>query len=304
MRTTADLRAAYQYLADTAPAVENLHFSAAGLAPQSPRLRRTWLAVAVAAVAVIVAAIFVAVRTGAGHRGLQPATNPIITCMAPSGNPATAQQDRPVIESRLAALGRSGSVSIVANGTGLRIAFKNQAPVDASAMCTNAVLQVRPVVSADRGPCLQTGSTPTNAVCAPNDLRLVLGPTILEGTDITSAMPQPPDATTGATGWTIALRLGAKGQRAWSAYTTAHNLGTRPQPAGGVTTCAPNRVPCADYAAFVVDGQVLAVPLTLAPSTGGVTQLYVGDSTPLARSLSARLNRLPVPMELYETMDR
>src|SRR5581483_453348 len=114
---------------------------------------------------------------------------------------------------------------------------------------------------------------------------VLLGPAIFGGAGVVSVRAVEPSA--GDAQWTLSITLDRQAAAAWTAYTRAHHASGEP---GGVdaTNCASTGVPCADFVAFVADGQVLTLPLTLA-TLGSHLQLAGGfteeQATRLAREL-------------------
>jgi preprotein translocase subunit SecD len=131
----------------------------------------------------------------------------------------------------------------------------------------------------------------------------LLGHVIVASNQIAGAHAEPPSISLGQTQWTVNLTLtdaGADSWHAWTAaYHTSNQTGTPVQtsaqpPCGGSAV-----VPCSDFVAFTLDGQVLSAPVTLAvldkqtQISGSFTRT---SATKLASALAA--GALPVPLRL------
>jgi hypothetical protein len=293
MRTTADVRAAYQHLADLAPTVDQLQFDAATLAPR----HRTLVSVAAVAVAALVAAVLVVLlRGGTDHRGSQPATTNQVVCTATNRSADAARDDIPVVQSRLTILGLRGAVRSTANGSALTITPNGHTSLDSIALCTNATLEAKAVTATTKGSCVPPTTSPTQ-VCGPGGAQLIFGQTIFTERDIVSAVATMPNAAAGTFEWTVAITLSSAGQHAWSAWTTAHNARGADTSQLTLANCG-TKVPCQDFVAFVINGRVAYVPLTLAPILGTTTELNANLTQKSATQLAATLNRLPIPLQV------
>ena len=147
-----------------------------------------------------------------------------------------------------------------------------------------------PPPTSDRVVCDTQGSPP---------IALLLGPTIVDGTQVETATAIPPDASvSGAAQWAVAITLEAGGQAKWSSYTAAHNTGGNGDPASSVMTCRRTQTPCADFVAFVLDGSVVSVPFNLDAITGSTTQITGALTQDAATALAAQIatGRLAVPL--------
>lgn len=117
----------------------------------------------------------------------------------------------------------------------------------------------------------------------------LLGPAVLGRRDVVRAEAQAPNlgAGGGSAQWTVALALDRAGAARWHSFTNRHNTGGAGTSTSAVG-CSPTGVRCADYVAFVVDGSVLAVPVTQA-ALGADTTISGDFTAAAARSLAARL---------------
>lgn len=297
MRTSADLRAAYEHLADRAPTVDQLHFD---VMTRAPRRRRLVSVVAVAVTALVAALLVVLVHADVGHHGSQPATTNQLTCTATNSSTDAAHDDGPVVQSRLAMLGLKGTVHSTANGTGLTITAKGQSVLDAAALCTDGTFQAKAVASATAGRCVQSTPSATQG-CAPGGVHVTFGHAIITERDIVSAVAHAPNPTAGTFEWTVAITLSPSGQRAWTAWTTAHNAAGSDNTSQQTLANCGGTVPCDDFVAFVINGQLAAVPLTLAPILGNTTELSGNFTQKSATHLAATLTRLPIPLQVTGT---
>jgi preprotein translocase subunit SecD len=121
-------------------------------------------------------------------------------------------------------------------------------------------------------------------------LAYLLGPVIVPGTEISSATANPPDfsGNGGSAQWTVSLNLKSSGQKAWAAYTGAHNTGGQDVPAGtDITSCGSSSTPCANYVAFTLDGAVVSAPYNRDAINGQATQIS-GSFTESSATLLAR----------------
>jgi preprotein translocase subunit SecD len=139
----------------------------------------------------------------------------------------------------------------------------------------------------------------TVVVCQPSSPAQValLGSPVISSHEVAGASAVAPSSA-GGPQWAVRIRLTAAGQRVWAAYTGAHNTGGRTL-AGGATTCGAATTPCADYVGFVVDGQLLSLPVTLA-AINGPTQVTGNFTERSATALASALGSgtLPVPLTL------
>ena len=141
---------------------------------------------------------------------------------------------------------------------------------------------------------LDCGSTqpepdvPTNAYYACDDgktygakIAYLLGPVIVQGTQIDTASAQAPSGQNGQVEWTVALTLGASGADRWSAWTSKYNTTSNATVIAGQSgvCAAASAVPCSDFVGFTLDGQVISAP---------ITQAALSDEHPDLRQLHAR----------------
>lgn len=126
---------------------------------------------------------------------------------------------------------------------------------------------------------------------------LLLGPAVVTGRQVERARAVPPSAGSGQVQWTVEITFTAGGTDAWSSYTATNNSAGQQDNVTSITDCAPSAVPCADFVAFVVDGDVVSVPLTEAPMADR-TQLAGDFSRQMATTLAAQLDagELAVPL--------
>jgi preprotein translocase subunit SecD len=135
------------------------------------------------------------------------------------------------------------------------------------------------------------GSTdkPTEEIAAcgqDGTYKLLLSPSIIEGTEIKDAAPVLD--TQGLGGWQISLDFKSKGQAIWADYTSKHNV-----------TVTPNDI--ANKVAFVLDGRVVSYP-EIQGTINGQTSI-TGDfnqqsATDLANAL--KYGALPLTFEQSE----
>jgi preprotein translocase subunit SecD len=116
--------------------------------------------------------------------------------------------------------------------------------------------------------------------------KLLLAPSIIEGTEIKGAAPVLD--TQGLGGWQISLDFKSKGQAVWADYTSKHNV-----------TVTPNDI--ANKVAFVLDGRVVSYP-EIQSTINGTTSI-TGDfnqdsATELANAL--KYGALPLTFEQSE----
>ena len=90
---------------------------------------------------------------------------------------------------------------------------------------------------------------------------LLLGPSIFDDSGLLDARAVEPSGLSSAQ-WTVEITLDRPASRAWLRYTTAHH---RLDPGSADPRRCGSDVPCADYVAFVVDGQAVSVPIILGP---------------------------------------
>jgi preprotein translocase subunit SecD len=133
-----------------------------------------------------------------------------------------------------------------------------------------------------------------------NSVVYLLGHIIVHGRQISSAQAVAPDTTGsgGNTDWVVNLKLGNSGADAWHAWTSKYNtqqsgspIQTSSTPPCGATAA----LPCSDWVAFTLDGQVLESPIT-----HGVldvnTQISGGFNQTSANALSRELNYGKLPL--------
>jgi preprotein translocase subunit SecD len=123
----------------------------------------------------------------------------------------------------------------------------------------------------------------------------MLGHIIVHGRNISSASAIAPDFSGqgGTTEWTVALKLGNTGADRWHAWTSKYHTSTNPGlpvQTSNTPPCAPTAaLPCSDFVAFTLDGQVLSAPVTQGvldvntQISGSFTQTSAND---LARELN------------------
>jgi len=276
-RTTLDLRAALQRLADQAPTVEQLD-QRPWRRSLPPRGRRrsagvVALVVSAAAIVVVLAAVGFAVfgrdhaapQAGGSHAALEarplvapavvvgsggrPLADPLRTLpFAAPGTTAQYQRLTPVQRHQLAvALARTDCAAQVGSDEPVRVA------------CT-----------------APAGGRPT---------ALLLGPSIFDDGGLLHVRAVEPSAL-GTAEWSVSITLDRAASRAWTRYTTAHHSAD----AGSADPRRCGRVvPCADYVAFVVDGEALSVPTTLGP-LGAQTSINGNFSERTAKRLARELD--------------
>ncbi|MGI9091861.1 MAG: protein translocase subunit SecD [Mycobacteriales bacterium] len=130
----------------------------------------------------------------------------------------------------------------------------------------------------------------------PTAQKYVLGPSILAGTQISSAAAQYGAGGSSAIAtWTIQLKLKGGGQKIWSDYTSTHNCGG--------TTCQAATAPAADYVAFALDGKVVSAP-GIVSAINGPTEISGGTggfSADQAKNLADQLKYGALPLS-FDTL--
>jgi preprotein translocase subunit SecD len=282
-RTTTELRAALQLLAEQAPSVEDLDHrawsDAADPATRSrhhrPRGRTVFAALASAAVviALVVAVVeIIGARTGSGPAagGAALEVRPLVAPAVPV-TPSGARSPDPL---------HALTFPVPRSETGYdRLSAAQQQQLLAALATTDCSTQ--------------TASTaPTRIACADGPghrqpTAYLLGPSIFGRDQLADAQPIAPSAPSGSGEWSVLLTLGKRASTAWARYTTAHHALS----AGKVdaTQCASSGTPCADFVAFVVNGSAVTVPGTLAPITGGRTLISSNLDRQTATTLAEQL---------------
>jgi preprotein translocase subunit SecD len=128
----------------------------------------------------------------------------------------------------------------------------------------------------------------------------LLGPIIVPGTEISSATADAPNGTN--LQWAVSLNLKSTGQKAWAAYTTAHNT-AGVDSSTSITTCDPTTTPCADFVAFTLDGVVVSSPYNKEAINGVATQISGSFDQTSATDLANQLKygALPLSFNLLTT---
>ncbi|MDT4997530.1 MAG: preprotein translocase subunit SecD, partial [Pseudonocardiales bacterium] len=124
----------------------------------------------------------------------------------------------------------------------------------------------------------------------------LLGSVIVPGTEIKSAGAQSPNVTQGQTEWTVALTFKSAGDAAWAHYTGAHNVSKLGQVTPNPSSCSLTSVPCADFVAFTLDGQVLSAPYNQSAINGGTTQISGSFTQSSANQLANQLKYGALPL--------
>lgn len=146
--------------------------------------------------------------------------------------------------------------------------------------------------------------------CDPNGFAFLLGHVVVKGSQISSASAQAPNvgAVGGNTQWTVSLSLGGSGADAWHAWTSKYNFpsgdtqNVSPLQTGATPPCGPAAtLPCSDFVAFTLDGQVITSPVTLAALSRqtSISGSFTQDS---ANALAKELNygKLPISFRAEE----
>jgi hypothetical protein len=265
-RTVLELRTALQHLADQAATVEDLDHRpwsyATDSAPRTQRRRPTGrlLAIAASTGAVLIALGVLGVTVfNQDHSS------------TPSGHGQAVLEVRPLL---------APAVPLASSGprspdplSGLPFEIPNTAAAYDRLSTTQRQQLLAALAHTDCA--AQEGSqAPTRVACnRPIDgeqTAFLLGPSIFGKPHLTRAEALAPDAGVGNLHWTVAITLDSQATRAWSSYTTAHH--TNQTSSVGPTQCATGSIPCADFVAFLINGDVLSVPVTLAP-LGSSTQI-------------------------------
>jgi preprotein translocase subunit SecD len=140
--------------------------------------------------------------------------------------------------------------------------------------------------------------------CDTSGFAYLLGHVVVKGAQISSASAQAPNVGSvgGNTQWTVALTLGGSGADAWHAWTSKYNFpngdsqNVSPQQLGSTPPCGPAAsLPCSDFVAFTLNGQVITAPVTLAALSRqtSISGSFTQDS---ANDLAKELNygKLPI----------
>lgn len=266
-RTTTELRAALQLLADQAPSVDDLDhrpWSDADITtrPRRHRPRGTTVLAALASVAVVIALVVAVVDIFGARTGSEPAAGRAALEVRPLVAPPVA-----VTRSGVRSVDplRALTFPVPRSATGYdRLSAAEQHQVLAALATTACGAQ-------------PASTAPTRIACTGAHGRstaYLLGPSLFGRDQLTDAEPVAPPSSGSSGQWSVQLTLGEHASAAWARYTNAHHaLG-----AGRVdaTQCATDRISCADYVAFVVNGSAVTVPGTLTPITGGQTEI-TGD---------------------------
>ncbi len=131
----------------------------------------------------------------------------------------------------------------------------------------------------------------------PPQYKYFLGPVIVAGTEVSSADAVAPSAN-GNTTWTVSINLKSKGQAAWADFTGKHHSDSDTNP-GGATSCSPTTVPCADYVAFTLDGNVITAPQTNG-TINGTTQVSGTFTESYAKDLANDLKYGALPLNFTQ----
>ncbi len=280
-RTVVDLRSALQELADQATTVDDLDHrpwtSTADSVARSRRRgpsRRVLTTVASAAAVAIALTVFCVTlvshdnsRAPAGHGSATLEVRPLLApAVAVDSSSPTSTNPLPGLSFDLPTSAVGYDLLTTAQRRDLQTALTHTDCASQSE--SEARIRVA---------CISTGG---------QQIAVLLGPSIFGTDDVIGAEALPPSPSAGQLQWAVALTLDSSAATAWSRYTTAHHANN--PGSGAPTQCASGNVPCSDFVAFLVDGNVIWVPLTLAPS-GRVTEISGGfnerDATTLAHSL-------------------
>ena len=125
----------------------------------------------------------------------------------------------------------------------------------------------------------------------------LLGFVVVPGKLIDSASAQAPSGQNGQVEWTVALTLTPSGADRWNAWTSKYNTTQNATVVAGQSgVCAASgAVPCSNFVAFTLDGQVISAPITQAALSTN-TQISGNFTADTARALAQELNygKLPV----------
>jgi len=140
--------------------------------------------------------------------------------------------------------------------------------------------------------------------CDSSGFAYLLGHVVVKGAQISSANAQAPNvgAVGGNTQWTVSLTLGGSGADAWHGWTSKYNFpngdsqNVSPQQLSSTPPCGPSAtLPCSDFVAFTLNGQVITAPVTLAALSRNtsISGSFTQDS---ADALAKELNygKLPI----------
>jgi preprotein translocase subunit SecD len=129
----------------------------------------------------------------------------------------------------------------------------------------------------------------------------LLGHIVVHGRNIDSASAQAPDISGngGSAEWTVRLTLGSTGADAWHAWTSKYhtdNQSVSPIQTSTTAPCGPAlALPCSDFVAFTLDGQVISNPVTLAV-LDTQTSISGNFTQTSANNLSRELNYGKLPL--------
>jgi len=141
--------------------------------------------------------------------------------------------------------------------------------------------------------------------CDKSGFAYLLGHVVVKGAQISSANAQAPNpgAVGGSTQWTVSLTLGGSGADAWHSWTSKYNDPSGgggnfpgPQQVGSSPPCGPSAtLPCSDFVAFTLDGEVLTAPVTVA-ALSRQTSISGSFTESSANDLAKELNygKLPI----------
>ena len=125
----------------------------------------------------------------------------------------------------------------------------------------------------------------------------LLGFVVVPGKLIDSASAQAPSGQNGQVEWTVALTLTPSGADRWNAWTSKYNTTQNATVVAGQSgVCsASGAVPCSNFVAFTLDGEVISAPITQAALSTN-TQISGNFTADSARALAQELNygKLPV----------
>jgi preprotein translocase subunit SecD len=141
--------------------------------------------------------------------------------------------------------------------------------------------------------------------CDQSGYAYLLGHVVVKGSQISSAAAQAPNvgAVGGNTQWTVNLTLGGSGSDAWHNWTSKYNYpqgqsgsGVDPRQLSSSPPCGPSAaLPCSDFVAFTLNGQVITSPVTIGVLSRN-TQISGSFTQDSAEALAKELNygKLPI----------
>lgn len=280
--STVTLRAALDLLAEQAPTVDALDDTAwsgrASSQPVSRRPRRRLQLAAIAGAVAVVAALVVG--TQLIHHGHGP---------APASSGRAVLEVRPLVAPAVSVPRGAGRWTEPLQGLSFPVPSTAAGYDRLSAADQQQLRTALETTNCDS----QSASAATTRVACGHTLggsrtAYLLGPSLLGNAGIKSATAVAPSPGIGETQWTVSLVLRAPAATAFARYTAAHH--TSDLAIHGGPYCGLGEPPCDDVLAFVINGSVVSVPVTVAPINGGTIQMSGNFDKKSATTLAQELN--------------